>query len=465
MKSRCPVYLAAGLLLAAVLPPAPSKAGPIPGGWRGSSGQSEKKLLLSGFENKREGRYTNALPGMGYTPELGFIAAGMIGIYNNGSRSDPYFTLAPYRSAVTVLASASTRGMVSLQTILDVPYFRESAFRVRARIYFLRNPVENYFGSGETSLNPLRTPEGRIQDKYADYYNDLLRIENGTTNAYFNYYRNQLFLGEIQLERDIRTVFRLAAGVTVSRRWIHDYTGDRVRGAPPSDPDQREDAIMRPTQLLLDQRAGGSSGFHGGWDNMLRLGLAWDTRDIEADPRRGMFHDFLLAAARGALGSDFDYTISSMTTRFYISPFPKGPDLVLAARLGLTVKSGDIPFFVMNSIPSTDRSVIGLGGEFTLRGYRLSRFAGPVMGFGNLEARFHFASFRLGANRIELALAPFLDFGRVYDGLENLKISGMKTAAGIGLRAAVSQSFVLSVDLGFSSEEAAVLYMTFGQIF
>lgn len=460
MKVKKSIFPAA-LLLAIQL-----TAGSIFGDFAGPSGQSgEGAGSPSALESKREGRYLNALPGVAYTPELGFIAAGMLGIYNNGLRTDRLFALAPYRSAITVLASGSTRGMVSLQTIWDAPYFRESPFRIRARISFARNPVETYFGIGETTLSPLQTPQGRIYDKYADFYGDLIGIEDGATDAYFNFYRNQMLLGEIQLERDFLRVFRLAAGVTISRRWIHDYTGDLVRGVPESSPDERVEAVMRPTRLLLDNRAGGLKGFDGGWNNSLRLGIAWDTRDLESDPRRGMFHDYLLVWAQNALGSEFSYTISTLTTRFYVSPFPDTLDLVLAARLAISVKSGDVPFFLMNAIPSTDRSVIGLGGEYTLRGYRLSRFNGPVMGFGNLEARLHFTSFKIGANRIELALAPFLDFGRVFDRFQNLELSGIKAAGGIGLRAVVSRSFVLSMDLGFSSEESAVLYMTFGQIF
>jgi hypothetical protein len=442
--------------------PAASAVGCFP---EASGGGASSGLSGPPQGKKREGRYFNGLPAVAYSPELGFILAGMAGFYNNGRRDDGFFSITPYRTALTILASASTRGMASLQVIGDAPYFLDSAFRVRARIYFSRNPVETYFGTGETTMGQLSAPDGRAYSSYADYYDDLLRIRDGSTNAYFDYYLSRLLLGEVLVERNLSRFFRAAAGLTVSRHWIHDYTRDFVPGVTDSGEADREDAVMGTTRLRADYESGLIYGFEGGMSTCLRLGMAFDSRDLEPFPRRGMFHDLLLTWSPRFLGSDSAYSITCLTTRFYASPFPDALDLVLAARLGLVVKSGEVPFYKMNSIPSTDRSVIGLGGEYTLRGFRLSRFSGPVFSLGNLEARLIFASFALGADRIELAAVPFLDFGRVHDRLSGLSLKGLKLCGGLGLRAVVSQSFVVSMDVGFSAEESFSIYMTYGQIF
>ena len=119
----------------------------------------------------------------------------------------------------------------------------------------------------------------------------------------------------------------------------------------------------------------------------------------------------------------------------------------------------------MNYIPTTDSYIYGLGGGNTLRGYSQSRFAGPIMAFGNYELRYVFTNFKIKKNLIELMFVPFIDFGRVYDRLQNLTPDDMKYSYGAGLRTGYSQAFILSFDLGFSKEQRAVFYMSFGTIF
>jgi hypothetical protein len=58
----------------------------------------------------------------------------------------------------------------------------------------------------------------------------------------------------------------------------------------------------------------------------------------------------------------------------------------------------------MNYMPTTGKHIYGLGGEYTLRGFRQSRFVAPVMAFGNVEARYVFADVTLGGQFIELML-------------------------------------------------------------
>lgn len=54
---------------------------------------------------------------------------------------------------------------------------------------------------------------------------------------------------------------------------------------------------MRQTKLKADNETGEIHGFRGGWDNSVRLGLAYDTRDLEPNPRSGMFHDLLFVGS------------------------------------------------------------------------------------------------------------------------------------------------------------------------
>ena len=58
---------------------------------------------------------------------------------------------------------------------------------------------------------------------------------------------------------------------------MKDYTGDTINGA-----------TMQPTRLFADHQAGKITGFNGGWDNALKIGLTFDTRDFEPDPASGV---------------------------------------------------------------------------------------------------------------------------------------------------------------------------------
>ena len=68
------------------------------------------------------------------------------------------------------------------------------------------------------------------------------------------------------------------AGIQVAYYDIGDYTGET-----------HDDAIIQPTHLRSDFDAGRIKGFNGGWDNSIRLGLTYDTRDFAPNPSNGLF--------------------------------------------------------------------------------------------------------------------------------------------------------------------------------
>lgn len=414
---------------------------------------------------KKEGRSIVVLPGPSYSPDLGLIIGALGGYYQNGTRDDPYFAYAPYEYATTLLLSWSTKGMYSVRADWDMPYIRNSRYRVRTRLWYQRNPIEPYFGVGAETLQPLTTPEGRMYASYAAYQDDLQLIEDGQTDAYYNVYRNRQLLASIEVERDLQGGrARVGVGFTAARHWIADYTGREVPGLTTLGADDREDALMRQTKLRADHEADEVQGFRGGWNNSGRIGLAYDTRDLEVNPRHGMFHDGLIIGSSGVLGSVTNYAVATLATRFYYAPFA-APEVIFAARLAYSAKWGQVPFFVMNYMPTTDKHMYGLGGEHTLRGFRQSRFVAPVMAFGNVEARYVCTRFMIGGQYIELMLVPFFDVGQVYDTIAATAFDDLRWAYGGGLRTAINQSFVLALDFGFSEEDKGLFYLGFGHIF
>lgn len=454
--------VAIGLLLAGVACTPNAASAQIPAS---DSLDERRRIPERQLAQKKEGRSIVVLPGPGYSPDLGLILAALAGYYQNGTRDDPYFAYAPYEYAATLLLSWSTEGMYSALAEWDAPYIRNTPYRIRARFWYQRNPIEPYFGVGAETLQPLTTPEGHTYTSYDEYLEDLQRIEDGATDAYYNVYLNRRFLASLGVERDLlRGRVRAGVGLTASRYWITDYTGREVPGTPSPGSDEREDAPMRQTKLRADYEAGEIRGFRGGWDNSVRIGLAYDTRDLEPNPRSGMFHDVLIMGSSELLGSATNYAVATLATRFYYTPFT-APEVILAPRLVYSAKWGEVPFFVMNTIPTTDKHIDGLGGEHTLRGFRQSRFVGPIMAFGNLEARYVFTHFTVAGQFIELMGVPFVEVGRVYDAVGATTLNHLKWSYGGGLRAAVNQSFVLALDFGFSEEDKGLFYLGVEHIF
>jgi len=429
------------------------------------SSDGRQRIPERQLAQKKEGSSIIALPGPGYSPDLGFVIAAVTGYYQNGTRDDPYFAYAPYEYAATLLFSWSTKGMYSVVADWDRPYVWNTPYRIRARLWYQRNPIEPYFGTGAETMQPLTTPEGRAYTSFTDYQDDLQLIEDGRTDAYYNYYLNRQFLSSFGVERDLLSGrARAGVGLTVARRWITDYTGREVPGTPHRGSDERDDVPMRQTKLRADHETGAIQGWRGGWTNSVRIGLAYDTRDLEPNPRSGMFHDVLLVGASELLGSATNYSIATLTTRFYYTPFTM-PEIIFAARLAYSAKGGQVPFFVMNYVPTTERHIYGLGGGETLRGFRQSRFVGPVMAFGNVEARYVVARLTVVGQFVELMTVPFVEAGRVYNDVGSTTLNNVKWSYGGGLRAAVNQSFVLVCDVGFSAEDKGLLYLGIGHIF
>jgi outer membrane protein assembly factor BamA len=252
---------------------------------------------------------------------------------------------------------------------------------------------------------------------------------------------------------------RPLVGAGISYNQIDDYTGETVSIAG----GQRR-AVMGPTRLSEDCQAGRIEGCDGGWNNFLRLGLSFDTRDFEPDPNQGVFIDAALDVGTAILGSEYDWVRVMLTPRAYFSPLPALTDLVVAARATLQVQTTSTPFFAMNLLPFTEEPRPGLGGLRTLRGYKQDRFVGPVMTLTNLELRWTFLRFDAAGQNFGLIAVPFVDLGSVYDHIEELSLAGWKRDQGLALRASWNLATIIVVEYAVSEEDSG-FYVNFNHIF
>jgi outer membrane protein insertion porin family len=192
----------------------------------------------------------------------------------------------------------------------------------------------------------------------------------------------------------------------------------------------------------------------GGFVNSTTFEYTWDTRDIIADPKKGMYRDISWVYAGGLLGGQNTYNLYSAEQRGYWA-IPKTKD-VIAIRLMAGTSSGAVPLFDSWSV----------GGAMNLRGYQEERFRGENMVVGNFELRHQMSD--------SLGFVGFVDVGDAYGGTFPTVVPGFNIPAddqnlnlhigvGAGIRAQTPLG-PIRIDWGFGSDGNQV-HFGFGQIF
>jgi hypothetical protein len=409
------------------------------------------------LKDKREGWYFTGIPLIGVDPDSGVNYGASIQWYDDGPKDSPLFYYAPYRKKVAVNVLRTTEGTQEYTLEYDQPYIADSPWRVRAFGGYLGNKFENYFGIGERTLGPLHFPgnPGTTYGHASNYFDALKENPGGKTWARFNSYDKRQVLVMADLERDyLGGLLRPLVGLQVSHVEARDYTGVDVNGA-----------VNQETLLHEDYRNGRIRGVDGGWLNLLRLGLTYDSRDYEPDPASGILGQILFEGTTRWLGANSDYGHVTIGWQGYHRLFPELARVVLAANAAYSVHFGDVPFYAFPSMSvPTDGQKEGLGGWQTLRGYHSNRFVGNVQMQGNLELRWTLADFTIWNQNFRPMLVPFVDVGRVFDKVGRFSVNDWKIAGGLSVRLAWNLATIISFDYSFGGE-GNLFYMELGHPF
>jgi outer membrane protein assembly factor BamA len=394
---------------------------------------------------------------VGVDPEIGPVLGAQVQIFDNGSRANPFFAYAPYRRQIQVGAQVSTDlDFRSLFFSYDEPYIDDSPWRVRSYLAYNENKDRGYFGTGEETLEPLHYPGSAQTFSHYQHFKDALEsTAGGITWSKYVFYHQRLFIGAINLEYDLLGgLLRPLVGIQFSRVGVTDYSGRTI-----------DAAIEQETKLAEDNRLGKIRGFDGGWDNSLRIGLAYDDRDYEPDPTRGLLAQAFVSGAMTPLGSEFNYGQATFGITYFTPVIPGYDRLVAVGNATYSVRFGDVPFYAMNRLAlPKDEGRTGLGAFPTLRGYPSNRFVGEVTIGADAELRWSFAEFVVFDQHLKTALAPFVDAGRVFDSVGAFSTHEWKYSYGVGLRLAWNLATVISFDYGFGPE-GSLFFMQVGHPF
>jgi hypothetical protein len=437
-------------VLASLLRAPAASADPDPPPWLAD----KPRLHDDEIRKKVEGSYPTGFPLLDADPDTGYGGGARGYYYWNGDRSDPLFEYTPYRHRAYAQVFNTNKGYQDHELDYEWLYVHDTPTRLRATLLLGANASANYFGVGNDSMRDLASPAtGQRFGRYDDYVANIRQVDAlGRTYSKYNQYEIYNPAARVKVEREILGgLVRLQGGIEIGYARVREATGVRVSADAPDG--SSVTAISRPTKLHEDCAARRVVGCSGGWNNSIKLGVAYDTRDFEPDPNVGVFLDLAGEMGTRAIGSSFDYVRVTFQPRAFWSPLPKRADLVFAARLLVSGQTSGTPFFNMDTLASTVEDIHGLGGSRTIRGFRLDRFVGAVATLVGLEVRWTMFEIKVIEQRFSFALVPFLDYGRVYDSFEDLTLNGWRRGEGVGIRIAWNQATVGAFDLGFSTED------------
>jgi len=412
---------------------------------------------LSVFGQEKEvkkGWSLGLLPTATYSVDNGFQAGAFGDIYNYGDGTtypDPLHKISWEASYFT--HSHRMRFYLAYDSKYLIP-----KMRVNASVTYVTDPLYSFWGfNGGASLAHLDNPY------------DLWTNKDTGIN-YFGMSRNMLrvlanFQGEIVPH------LNWAAGVNFWNWKVGDMrdNGYKKDGSNDKFYYDKDNTLYRDYQRLgiihEDEKNGGNA-------LELNAGLVYDTRDMEAAPNHGIWAEAYL---NGNV-LDHRYLKACVYFRHYIDipiHIPAG-DPVFAYRLAWQQTiAGETPLYMIQNNPLlVQRNMIseGFGSSNTIRGLRENRILTEGFAWMNAELRVKLVNFKLFNQFFYIAVNPFFDAGVItkpyraaefeaaralniatYHPLDQLydpdRVKDIIYSAGAGLKIAMNQNFIVSVEL------------------
>ncbi len=409
------------------------------------------------WRDKKPDWYFTGIPLVGVDPDSGFNYGASIQWFQDGPKDSPFFYYASYRQKVAVNFLQTTGGTREYTFEYDHPYIADSPWSLWAFGGYLENRFENYFGVGEQTLDRLSFPgtPGQTYGKADDYFRALREDRNGKTWERYNFYDKRQPILMVNLTRDyLGGLLRPLVGFQVSHVSAIDYSGVELHGN-----------INQESKLREDHRLGRIREFKGGWLNLLRLALMYDTRDYAPDPSSGVLGQAQFEGTTRFLGASSDFGHVTLSGQGYLPLLRSLTRLVLATNVIYSAHFGVTPFYAYPSmsLPTNER-LEGLGGWGTIRGYHQNRFVGKAQMQATAEIRWTMGDFTFLKQNLKPMLATFVDTGRVFDKIAKFSTDQWKTTYGFGFRLAWNVATIISFDYSFGSE-GNLFYMELGYPF
>lgn len=351
-------------------------------------------LVFNSKELKRIKRaqrnvHYNILGGPSYTPDFGLLVGGSALITFSMNPKDSTMKRSVIPASLAVMFNGGLNIVIKPQL-----FFKNDRFRIFGQFIY-KNTQENYYGVGyETNKNYLRSKE-TSQYKYSGIqFNPwfMLRIKESN------------FFAGPQIDLNYDHMMDVAAGIAQDKDYV---------------------------------KAGGTSNGYSNFSSGIGFLLSYDTRDIPANPYKGLYFDLKGIMYQKWIGSENNYYRIELDYRQYKSV---GKRKVLA----WTIQSKNV---FGNNIP-INKYVLS-GTPFDLRGYYMGQFRDKSSHIAIAEYRQMFNTDKSNTIKKILNRLGYVAWGGVgLMGPNPAKIEGLLPNAGIGLRIEVQPRMNVRLDFG-----------------
>jgi len=447
----------------------------------------------------KKGWNFGVLPSLSYDADLGFQGGILGNVYDYGDGSQ----YPDYQHSIFIEGSYSTKHYGTVRFNYD-SRFLIPHHRMTIDVTYLPDAMCDFYG--------FNGYQSKYRYEWQNWNKDPQKMDtlHYQSRAYYKYKRDFVRVS-MDVEKEFPYHIKVNAGIGVLGYMIGCCDFQMLNATIKEDSTRYLDPTV---EGLYDKyvRWGliGSAERWGGWHPYLRLGMTYDTRDQLACPTRGIHADafFTYSAAFNSsyygnqADAGYNHLQFNFTFRHYVSVYRNR--VIFAYRIGTqNLIAGKSPYYMntyLNTLFIQRVLYEGLGGGNSLRGIMRNRILANGYAYTNIEWRFRIVDFDIKRQHFYIGLTPFFDLGMVTQPyhldettirktIDDCNKRDQKTdnvddffsfstcdiyrphmSAGIGLKAAMNENFVVSVDwaAAFDSQDnkdLANFYVKMGYLF
>ena len=458
-----------------------------------------------------------ALPSVAFDADLGFQGGALANIYYYGDGSQ----YPEYIHSIYAEAAYTTKNYGIFRVNYDSKYLIPN-HRLTLDATYQPDAMCDFYG-----FNGYQSIYNQDFHKWKKDQSKMGDPAEYQSRAFYKYKRD-LFRFAADIEGTIWKNIKWNAGLGVLGYMIDECDIDMLNGKNEFNPELplSDQKALNPNVEglyekyvkwgLIDQAEA-----HGGWHPYLRAGLTYDSRDQRTCPTKGIYADafFTYTAAFGEqAAAGYNHLQFNFNFRHYVPVYRDR--VTFAYRVGTQNNiAGKSPFYMntyLNTLFIQRVMYEGLGGANSLRGIMRNRILANGFAYANVELRTKVAKFDIGRQQFYIGLAPFFDLGVItqpyeldeqaikeayakdyietaaniimgkdavmplsFDkyfavdedmNLDQSKVYMPHMAAGVGLKVAMNENFVLSVDWAMAIDKQdnakwANFYIKMGYLF
>lgn len=432
------------------------------------------------------------LPSVAFDADLGFQGGALTNIYYYGDGSQ----YPEYIHSIYAEAAYTTKNYGIFRVNYDSKYLIPK-HRLTLDATYQPDAMCDFYG-----FNGYQSIYNQSLHKW-NKNPEKMDVDTYQSRAFYKYKRN-LFRFAADIEGTIWKHIKWNAGVGVLGYMIGECDIDMLNGKNEFDPNiplGEQKAMNENVEGLYEKYVKWGlidrAEAEGGWHPYVRLGLTYDSRDQRTCPTKGIYADafFTYTAAFGEqAAAEYNHLQFNFNFRHYVPVYRDR--VTFAYRIGTQNNiAGQSPFYMntyLNTLFIQRVMYEGLGGANSLRGIMRNRILANGFAYANVELRCKVAKFDIGRQHFYIGLAPFFDMGvitqpyeldevkirKLYDedcvetaakiskgenavmpmdfdkyfkldengNIDQSEVYIPHMAVGLGLKAAMNENFVLSVD-------------------